>query len=83
MEKKCYQCGSKNIAKVVPASIASIPEIKKDIMEGRAVVSCCSAGRASGGLYRCKDCNFEWDHYYEIGVQQREAAKEKDGEVKE
>lgn len=72
MEKKCYKCGSSNIAKVVSASSASIPEIKKDIEEGRSVASCCCAGTGSGGVYRCRDCNFEWDYYYEIGVQQQE-----------
>lgn len=72
MEKKCYQCGSSNVAKVVPASAAGIPEIKNDIMEGRAVVSCCSAGKAGGSVYRCKDCNFEWDYYYELAARQRE-----------
>lgn len=72
MEKKCYKCGSTNVVRVVPASLAGIPEIKKDIEEGRAVASCCCAGAGCGTVYRCQDCNFEWDHYYELGMQQQE-----------
>lgn len=69
MEKKCYRCGSTNVAKVVAASSAYLPEIKKEILEGRAVVNCCCAGGATNGLQRCKDCGFEWDYYYERAMQ--------------
>ena len=70
MEKKCYKCGSSRVAKVVPASALCIPEIKKDVEEGRAVANCCCGGSAGSGVYRCLDCNFEWDHYFELGMEQ-------------
>lgn len=72
MEKKCFKCGSTDIVKVVPASAASIPEIKKDIEEGRAVMSCCCAGTGRSSVFRCKACGFEWDYYYELGVSHQE-----------
>lgn len=72
MERKCYKCGSTRIAKVVPASALCIPEVKKDVAEGRSVVNCCCGGVAGSGVYRCLDCNFEWDRYYEIGQAQQE-----------
>ncbi|WP_027399227.1 hypothetical protein [Anaerovorax odorimutans] len=81
MEKKCYKCGSTNVVKVVPAGSACIPGIKEDIKEGRAVVNCCCAGKGSSDIYRCKDCNFEWDYFYELGMKQQEEendSKDKD-----
>jgi hypothetical protein len=69
MEKKCYKCGSANVAKIVPAGAACIPEVKKDIVEGRAIACCCCAGTGSTGSYRCKDCGFEWDYYFELSMQ--------------
>jgi hypothetical protein len=65
MERKCYRCGSSNVARVVPPSMAADPDVRKEILEGKAVAACCSAGFTASGLYRCKDCNFEWDYYYE------------------
>lgn len=76
MERKCYKCGSTNIARVVPASLATVPEIKKEILEGRAVMNCCCAGTGTKELYRCKDCNFEWDYFYELGMKQQEESEE-------
>ncbi|MDD2484057.1 MAG: hypothetical protein PHQ50_03355 [Eubacteriales bacterium] len=75
MEKKCYQCGSSNVAKIVPSTAAYIPEIKKEIAEGRAIVKCCCAGTGTNGQYLCKDCGFQWDYYYERSIQ-----NEKDSE---
>jgi hypothetical protein len=31
------------VAKVVPASALCVPEIRKDVEEGRAVANCCCA----------------------------------------
>jgi len=48
-EKKCFKCGSTHVAKVVPASALCVPEIRKDVEEGRAVANCCCAGTAGSG----------------------------------
>lgn len=68
MEKKCYKCGSSNIARFVPASMAHLPEIKKEILEGRAIIRCCPAAILVPGLHYCKDCGFQWDFYYELSM---------------
>ena len=72
MKRKCYKCGSTNIAKVVSGNAAFIPEIKKDLIEGRAVLGCGCSGGGTTGLYRCVDCGFEWDYYYERSMEQKE-----------
>ena len=71
-DKKCYRCGSFNVAKVVPASLAYLPEIREDILKGKAVTKCCPAGQGVSGQYRCLDCDFEWDYYYEISQMEKE-----------
>lgn len=70
IEKTCFRCGSKRVAKVVPASALCVPEIRKDVEEGRAVTNCCCGGTAGSGIYRCLDCNFEWDRYMELSMLQ-------------
>lgn len=75
MERKCFKCHSTKVVKVVPAAAAGIPEIRRDIQEGRAVVSACCAGTGRSSLYRCQDCGFQWDHYYEIGASQQEESR--------
>lgn len=37
MKKKCYKCGSDNVAKVVSGNAAFIPEVKKDLIAGRCI----------------------------------------------
>lgn len=73
--KKCLRCGSEHVVKVVPASALCVQEIRKDVEEGRAVASCCCGGTAGSGIYRCLDCNFEWDRYMETGILQELEAK--------
>lgn len=74
-DRKCFQCGSSHVAKVVPASALCVPEIRKDVEEGRAVTNCCCSGSAGSGIYRCLDCGFEWDHYMEMSMLQELEAK--------
>lgn len=71
MKKKCYKCSSANVAKIVSGNAASIPEIKKNLIAGRAVLSCGCGGSGTTGLYRCLDCGFEWDYYYERALEQK------------
>ena len=40
MAKKCFRCGSEKLVKVVPAKALVIPEIKQEVEDGTAVVSC-------------------------------------------
>ena len=72
MEKKCYKCGSAKVAKVVSGNLAYIPEIRKDLIEGRAVLGCACGGAGTTGVYRCLDCGFEWDYYYEKAMEEKE-----------
>jgi hypothetical protein len=73
--KTCLRCGSDHVVKVVPASALCVPEIRKDVEEGRAVANCCCSGSAGSGIYRCLDCNFEWDRYLEMGILEELEAK--------
>jgi len=65
IEKKCYKCGSEKVVRIVSANAACIPSVKEQILSGKAEMNCCCAGTGSTGMYRCKDCGFEWDYYYE------------------
>ena len=67
-EKKCLRCGSEHVVKVVPTSALCVPEIKREVEAGRAVANCCCGGTAGSGIYRCLDCNFEWDRYMEMSI---------------
>ena len=44
MANKCFRCGSEKLVKVVPAKALVIPEIKQEVEDGTAVVSCGCAG---------------------------------------
>jgi hypothetical protein len=74
-DRICYKCGSSHVAKVVPASALCVPEIRKDVEEGRAVTNCGCGGTSGSGIYRCLDCGFEWDHYMELSMLQELDAK--------
>lgn len=72
MGKKCFKCGSTNVVKVVSGNAAFIPEVKEELIAGKAVMGCGCGGSASTGLQRCMDCGFEWDYYYERAMEQKE-----------
>lgn len=72
MSKKCIKCGSENVIKIVPAASMVIPEVKQEVKEGRAKVSCCCAGGFSGTSYKCKDCGFKWDSQIEEHMEKQQ-----------
>ena len=80
MELKCYRCGSTQVAKVIPAKAAFLPEWKAEIAAGRAVAACGCGGTAGAQVKRCLSCGFEWDYYYERAMEMEalEAGKGKD-----
>lgn len=69
MELKCYRCGSTQVAKVIPAKAAFLPEWKAEIAAGRAVAACGCGGTAGAQVKRCLSCGFEWDYYYERAME--------------
>ena len=75
MDKTCDKCGSDQIVTMVSAASAVIPDVKEAIMKGTAEIGCCRIGVTSGGRYRCKNCGFEWDTYYEIQQQREKSGK--------
>lgn len=77
MDKKCFKCGSDQIVAIVPAVSALIPEVKADIMTGKAEIACCRTNFATGSRYKCKNCGFEWDSYYEIAQERESHIKKK------
>ena len=68
MEKTCPKCGSKHVLKIVPAASLVIPEIKKEVKEGTAKVSCGCTGTLYGVEYECGSCRFKWDAIMEKGM---------------
>lgn len=70
IEKQCPRCESYNVAKVVSAKAACIPEIQEELRQGKAVLNCCCCGTGSVDPFRCLDCGFEWDYYIELGMKQ-------------
>ena len=72
MAKKCFRCGSEKLVKVVPAKALVIPEIKQEVEDGTAVVSCGCAGFLSSHMTRCRNCVFEWDDIMEQQMMQQE-----------
>ena len=67
MAKKCFRCGSEKLVKV-----GVIPEIKQEVEDGTAVVSCGCAGFLSSHMTRCRNCGFEWDDIMEQQMMQQE-----------
>lgn len=70
MERKCYRCGSARIAKIVSPTSANLAGIRKEIIEGKAIVKCGCGTMGSTGRYQCLDCDFEWDHFFEMAKEQ-------------
>ena len=62
----------KKLVKVVPAKALVIPEIKQEVEDGTAVVSCGCAGFLSSHMTRCRNCGFEWDDIMEQQMMQQE-----------
>ena len=77
MERTCYNCGSTRVARVVSPSAANLSGIRREIIEGKAIVKCGCGTMGSSGRYQCLDCDFEWDHYFEITKEQERAEQEK------
>ena len=78
MVKKCYRCGSENLIKVIPAKALVIPELKKEVMDGLAEVSCGCAGFETGSRTKCKDCGFVWDYLIEQQLEELKKEEEKE-----
>jgi len=73
-ERTCFNCGSKKIIKQVSTLVASMPEIKEEIMAGTAEISHKSF--QSGVFYRCDECGFSWDSMVERQLEINRAEKE-------
>ena len=73
-ERKCFKCGSTKIIKQVSTLVASMPEIKEQIMAGTAEISHKSF--QSGVFYRCDECGFGWDSMVERQLEADRAERE-------
>lgn len=64
--KKCPRCDSENTMRVVTsAMLLAVPELRKEVKEGRAIVCAACCGTGSARTFRCKDCKLQWDENME------------------
>lgn len=74
MERKCPKCASDQVVELVPSAAAIVPEVQEKIAEGKAETACCGRAVTAGQVFRCKNCNFEWDFYYEVAQEDKKNA---------
>jgi len=72
-ERTCFRCGSKNVIKQVSTLAASMPEIRDEILAGKAEISHRSI--QSGVFYKCRDCGFSWDTMVERQLEAEKNSK--------
>lgn len=71
MSRRCPRCESDNTIKVYSARALAIPEFRKEVEEGLAIVGECGChGTGNGIEYKCRDCNLQWDELMEEGIRE-------------
>lgn len=50
---------------VTSAMLLAVPELRKEVKEGRAIVCAACCGTGSARTFRCKDCKLQWDENME------------------
>ena len=59
--RKCFQCDSENVIKLIPAKALIFPEKRAEIESGIAEILYECAAFQTGYLWKCKDCGYKWD----------------------
>ena len=68
-KKTCPRCDSEKVVRVVTSSmILAVPELRKEVKEGRAVVCTACCGTGSSRTFRCKSCKLQWDENMESDI---------------
>lgn len=76
MARQCPRCNSNNTVRVYAARALAIPEYRKEVEEGLAIVGYCGChGIGSGIEYKCRDCDLQWDELMEDGIRESVARK--------
>jgi len=48
--------------------ILAVPELRKEVKEGRAIVCTACCGTGSSRTFKCKSCKLQWDENMEEDI---------------
>ena len=67
--KTCPRCDSNNVVRVLTSSmILAVPELRKEVKEGRAIVCTAGCGTGSSRTFKWKSCKLQWDENMEDAI---------------
>ena len=74
--KTCPRCDSDNVVRVLTFSmILAVPELRKEVKEGRAIVCTAYCGTGSSRTFKCKSCKLQWDENMEDAIRNARSDK--------